>query len=83
VVRELKEETGLEGQVIRIICAKGRPDRDPRGHVVSLAYLVDAKGEPQAGDDAASAAWYPITEVKSMAGDHLEILNVISNILIR
>ena len=83
VIRELKEETGLEGQVIRIICVKGEPNRDPRGHVVSLAYLVDANGVPQAGDDAASAAWYPISEVKSMAGDHLEILDVISNILIR
>jgi len=83
VVRELMEETSLEGRVIRIICAKGAPNRDPRGHVVSLAYLIDAKGDPQAGDDASAAAWYPISEVKSMAGDHLEILNVISNILIR
>ena len=83
VIRELKEETGIDGRVVRIICVKGDPERDPRGHVVSLAYLIDGKGEPSAGDDAASAAWYPITEVKSMAGDHLEILNVISNILIR
>ena len=83
VIRELKEETGLEGQVIRIICVKGKPKRDPRGHVVSLAYLIDAKGEPQAGDDASSADWYPISEVKSMAGDHMEVLTVIANILIR
>jgi len=83
VLRELKEETGIDGRVVRIICVKGDPKRDPRGPVVSLAYLIDGKGEPMAGDDAEAAAWYPITEVKSMAGDHLEILNVISNILIR
>ena len=83
VIRELKEETGLEGQVIRIIGVKGKPERDPRGHVVSLAYLVDANGDPQAGDDASAASWYPISEVQSMAGDHMEILTVIANILIR
>ena len=75
VIRELKEECGIDGEVVKILCVRGKPTRDPRGHVVSLAYLVSADGEPTAGDDAASASWYKISEVEEMAGDHLSILN--------
>ena len=75
VLRELEEECGMEGKVIRLLCVRGSPDRDPRGHVVSIAYVVSATGEPVAGDDAASAAWHKISDVKEMAGDHLSILN--------
>ena len=77
VLRELEEECGMEGKVIRLLCVRGSPDRDPRGHVVSIAYVVSATGEPVAGDDAASAAWHKISEVREMAGDHLSILNEI------
>ena len=77
VLRELEEECGIEGEVIRLLCVRGSPHRDPRGHVVSIAYVVSADGEPVAGDDATSAAWHKISEVKEMAGDHLSILNEI------
>jgi len=79
VIRELKEECSLEGEVIRILCVRGDPKRDPRGHIVSLAYLVSAEGEPTAGDDAANAAWYQISEIKEMAGDHMSILDEVDN----
>lgn len=79
VIRELKEECSLEGEVIRILCVRGDPKRDPRGHIVSLAYLVSAEGEPTAGDDAANAAWYQISEIKEMAGDHMSILDEVNN----
>lgn len=78
VLRELEEECGIEGKIIRLLCVRGSPDRDPRGHVVSIAYVVSADGEPVAGDDAASAAWHKISEVKEMAGDHLSILDEIN-----
>ena len=79
VVRELKEECGIDGKVVRLLCVKGDPDRDPRGHVVSIAYLVAAFDEPTAGDDAASAAWHRISEVEVMAGDHMSILEKIKH----
>ena len=79
VIRELKEECGIEGELIRILCVRGSPSRDPRGHIVSLAYLVSADGEPTAGDDAASAKWHKISEITEMAGDHLSILNEVDN----
>ena len=74
VIRELKEECGLDGVVEKLVCVKGDPNRDPRGHVVSIAYLVNAQGMPSAGDDAADAAWYDLSEIKELAGDHMSML---------
>ena len=74
VIRELKEECGLEGRIERLVCVNGDPNRDPRGHVVSIAYLVHAEGEPVAGDDAADAAWYELSEITELAGDHMSML---------
>ena len=74
VIRELKEECGLDGVVEKLVCVKGDPNRDPRGHVVSIAYLVTAQGMPLAGDDAADAAWYDLSEIKELAGDHMSML---------
>ncbi len=78
VLRELEEETGLTGQIVRLLDAKGDPERDPRKHIVSIVYLIEAEGEPVGGDDAADAKFWPIDIVLDgelpIAGDHMEIL---------
>jgi len=78
VLRELEEETGLTGQIVRLLDAKGDPERDPRKHIVSIVYLIEADGEPEGGDDAADAKFWPIDLVLDgelpIAGDHMEIL---------
>ncbi len=78
VLRELEEETGLKGTIIRLLDARGNPERDPRKHIVSIVYLVEAEGEPIGGDDAADARFWPIDVVLNgeveIAGDHTEIL---------
>ena len=77
-LRELEEETGLNGRIIRLLDAKGDPGRDPRKHIVSIVYLIEADGEPVGGDDAADAKFWPIDLVLDgelpIAGDHMEIL---------
>lgn len=66
VVRETKEETGLDIDVNHLdqLRTYTTPDRDPRGWVNSVAYLVYTSGkvnsELQAGDDAVEAEWFDV-----------------------
>ncbi|MDP6906318.1 MAG: NUDIX hydrolase [Candidatus Thalassarchaeaceae archaeon] len=79
VLRELKEETNLDGKIIALLNVKGNPARDPRKHIVSIVYEIFAEGEPVGGDDAVDARFWPIEVVLNggleIAGDHIEILS--------
>jgi 8-oxo-dGTP diphosphatase len=75
--RELAEETGVEGTYLEQLCTFGRPGRDPRERVISVAYLAlapAAKLAIKAGDDAAAAAWFPLGSLPALAFDHAEII---------
>jgi 8-oxo-dGTP diphosphatase len=60
-VRELREETSLDGIEVEEIGCFSKPGRDPRGWVVSVAHLAIVPegriGDVKAGDDAAAAEW--------------------------
>jgi 8-oxo-dGTP diphosphatase len=75
--RELEEETGLADLFLEQLYTFGRPDRDPRGRVVSVAYyaLVNLAGrEVHAASDASAAEWFPVDALPPLAFDHAEIL---------
>ena len=75
VLRELVEETGVVGEVLGIVGAYSRPDRDPRGHTISVVYAVSADdGDVVGGDDAAEAAWHDLASPPELAFDHDEVL---------
>jgi 8-oxo-dGTP diphosphatase len=79
-VRELGEETGLDGKLLHLeqLSAYGEPHRDPRGRVVSVAYLAIMPDLPlpTAGSDASSAAWMPVDGLRgTLAFDHDQILD--------
>ena len=81
-LRELKEETGLNGQNLELITVRGNPKRDPRRHVVSIFYLVtvDPEAEPVGGDDAADAKFYDLKDIitnhrNDLAFDHFEVIS--------
>jgi 8-oxo-dGTP diphosphatase len=74
-LRELREETGIEGRIVRLVGVYSRPNRDPRGHCVSAAYLIDpATAAPVAGDDAAEAEFVADYRSEELAFDHNEIV---------
>lgn len=75
VIREVKEETGLTCEVVRLAGVYSDPDRDPRGHFVTAAYhLRPVRGKLAAGDDAESVKWFSTNALPDMAFDHAEIV---------
>jgi 8-oxo-dGTP diphosphatase len=71
VMRELREETGLRARPIDIVGVYSDPQRDPRGHSVSVTYRMAGRaGRPTGGDDAAAAAWVDLAELPPLAFDH-------------
>ena len=79
-VRRLEHETGVRRDTAHVeqLGAYGRPDRDPRMRVVSVAYLVFAPDlpPPVPGRRTRSVAWRPVGEVDgtALAFDHAEVL---------
>lgn len=74
--RELLEETGVTVDRLIPVAAFGDPGRDPRGWVVSMAYLAFASPatEAAAGDDARTIGWHGVDDLPEMAFDHAQIL---------
>ena len=54
-IREAKEETGLDVELIRQFHVYSDPARDERFHSVSVVFIGSASGTPVGGDDAAEA----------------------------
>ncbi len=75
--RELEEETHLKEMYLEQLYTFGKPDRDPRGRTVSVAYyaLVVLEGRKiSAATDASNAAWFSISDLPSLAFDHDDII---------
>jgi 8-oxo-dGTP diphosphatase len=69
--RELFEEAGLKVGVLALVGVYSEPNRDPRGHNVSVAFVGTVGDvEPVAGDDAASAEWVADWRNVDFAFDH-------------
>lgn len=77
VLRELAEETGIEGVELEPFFSASEVDRDPRGRVISIVFRAEAQASqlaPQAASDAAAVGWFDTTDLPEMAFDHREIL---------
>ena len=75
--RELGEETGLKNVFLEQLYTFSTPERDPREHVITVAYyaLVNrADHKIHASTDASNAAWFRIDDIPTLAFDHDQIL---------
>lgn len=75
-VREAREETGLDVELVRQFHTYSAPDRDPRQHTITTVYIARAQGKPLGGDDAAEARLFSRDRLpEPIVFDHKRILD--------
>jgi len=82
-IREVREETSLDVELVDILGVYSDPNRDPRGHTVSTVFIAKAihnnngKINAVAKDDAAEIKWLSIDAVdnEKLGFDHRRILS--------
>lgn len=76
--RELAEETGVRDVYLEQLYTFGDPGRDPRGRVISVAYIALVRPDShhlQAATDAADVRWFPVSNLpQPLAFDHDRIV---------
>jgi ADP-ribose pyrophosphatase YjhB (NUDIX family) len=76
VIREAKEETGLQLCGLSQFHTYSQPGRDPRFHTIGTVFIAQGKGKPKAGDDAAGLKVVKPEELGRLefAFDHKKII---------
>lgn len=73
-VREAREETGLEVELQGLVGVFSDPDRDPRGHTVSVCFVGRGHGTLKASSDARDAGLFSLDDLPPLAFDHEDII---------
>lgn len=74
-LRELEEETCVKGSICKLIGVYSDPNRDPRGHTITVAYLVNwVSGEGKSSEETKEVRWFSIKQLPKIAFDHAEII---------
>lgn len=77
--RELKEETNVSDVYLEQFHVFSDPARDPRGRVMTVAYIALVRPSDHAvigGDDASNAMWFDADMLPPLAFDHLQIVDM-------
>ena len=79
-IREAYEETNIHVNIIKLIGVFSNPNRDPRGHNISIAFLCEPTTDsekPLAKDDAQSLEIVKFADITSLklSFDHKDIIN--------
>ncbi len=74
-IREAKEETNLEVELLEQFHCYSDPKRDPRQHTLSIVFIATATGEAKAMDDAKALRWFELENLpQDLCFDHGQIL---------
>lgn len=73
-VREAYEETGLTVKLMELLYVYSDPNRDARQHNISAVFTAQATGSPTAGDDAADAQLFALSDLPELVFDHDQIV---------
>lgn len=75
--RRLDEETNVDNIYLEQLGSFGRPDRDPRARVITVAYYALVSAEKlhlEAHANAEDVSWFDVTQLPELAFDHAEIV---------
>jgi myo-inositol-1(or 4)-monophosphatase len=75
-IREAKEETNLDVELLYLLGCYSDPKRDPRFHTITTVFVAKGKGELKAQDDAKLVKLFKIEEIPwdELVFDHAKIL---------
>ena len=74
-IREAREETSLEVELVVLLGMYSNPKRDPRGHTVTAVYVARSTGTPRAADDARHLEVFTLENIPhQLAFDHALVL---------
>ena len=77
-VREAKEETSIDVELIDLVNVYSKPDRDPRGHTITIAYTAKGNMDNRKADsDACEIGLFSPKDLDNieLAFDHRKIIN--------
>jgi len=75
-IREVLEETSLKVEIKELFGVYSDPNRDPRGHTVTIVYLMNVVGgKLKSGDDASDARFFELEKLPELAFDHDKVIN--------
>jgi len=77
--RELEEESGVAGVYLEQLYTFGKPDRDPRERIITVAYytlIPSGKMRLRAASDAEAVDWFGLDELPELAFDHRQIVDM-------
>lgn len=74
-IREAKEETGLDIQLLEQLHTYSNPGRDPRMHTATTVFIARATGTPVAGDDAGRVKVFSTDRIPLLVFDHNVIVD--------
>jgi len=75
-IREAKEETSLDVELLRQFHVYSAPDRDPRFHTISTVFIARGRGIPRAADDAQEIGIFTKENLpEDIVFDHKKILD--------
>ena len=74
-VREVLEETGLKTKISHLVGVYSDPDRDPRGHTITVVYLLEiCNGSLKSGDDVSDVKFFDFNHLPELSFDHKDII---------
>ncbi len=73
-MREAREETSLEVQLLGQLHTYSDPRRGPRQHTISTVFVATAEGQPREGDDAKGVGIFLPDILPPLVFDHEDII---------